>query len=87
MATERRVRKTGKNREGDITSLCSDGEWWSPRTMSDSIRDIENDAYRYYVEQEAPRVYVKVVSEGGKKYLRTTSDKSSKNNLDNLPDC
>jgi hypothetical protein len=30
---------------------------------------------------------VKVVSEAGSKYLRTTTDKTNKNNLDNLPDC
>ena len=28
---ERRVRKTGKDRDGDITSLCNDGEYWYRR--------------------------------------------------------
>lgn len=87
MATERRVRKTGKDKDGDIISLCNDGASWSPRRKADAIRDIESGLYRYYVEEESPRAYVSVVNEGGNKYLRTTADESSRNNLDNLPNC
>lgn len=87
MATERRVRKSGKDRDGDITSLCNHGEWWSPRSKAEAIRDIDNDTYRYYVEEQTPRAYVKVVEVGSKKHLRTTADSTSKNNLDKLPDC
>jgi hypothetical protein len=86
MASERRVRKTGKNKEGDITSLCGP-EWWSPRLKAEAISDIEGGSYRYYVEEVAPKVYVQVINAGGTKHLRTTADTTSKNNLDNLPDC
>ena len=86
-APERRVRKTGKDRDGDIISLCNDGAWWSPRRKADAISGIESYGYAYYVVEETPKTYVKVVNVGGRKHLRTTADKFSKNNLDNLPDC
>jgi hypothetical protein len=87
MATERRVRTTGKDHGGNITSLCHAGEWWSPRQKADAIRDIEGGNYRYYVEEQSPRTYVQVVTVAGRKHLRTTADRTSRNNLDNLPNC
>ena len=85
---DRRVTASGKNRDGDITKLCSAGEYWSPRSKADAISDIENRYHTYYVQQPGTtRVEVRVVNEGGNRYLRTTADRSSKNNLDNLPDC
>jgi hypothetical protein len=87
MVTERRVRKSGKDRDGDITALCNDGQWWSPRSKTDAIRDIEGASYRYYVQEQTPRTYVQVVTVGGMKHLRTTADRTSKNNLDNLANC
>ena len=87
MPIERKVTQTGKDTDGDITSLCNPGQWWSPRDRGDAIKDIDDGAYTYYVEEQSPRSEVKVVSRGGKKHLQTTSDGSSKNNLDNLPDC
>ncbi|WP_026988886.1 DUF3892 domain-containing protein, partial [Fodinicurvata fenggangensis] len=60
---------------------------WSPRSKADAIRDIENKTHSYYVDRAGDRTDVHVVNVGGKKHLRTTADKNSKNNLDNLPDC
>ena len=87
MATERRVRKTGKDKDGDITSLCNTAESWSPRSRAKAIEDIEGGSIKYYVEEQTPRTYVQVKVRNGKKYLQTTADTTSKNNLDNLPDC
>jgi len=87
MATERRVRRTGKDKDGDITSLCNSSETWSPRSKADAIRDIDGGTIKYYVEEQTPRTYVQVVERGNKKHLQTTADRTSKNNLDNLPDC
>jgi hypothetical protein len=81
---DRRVTRTGKNWQGDITSLC--GSFGSVDKAT-AIGDIENSVHRYYVYEEAPEVDVKVVTEGLSKYLRTTADRRSRNNLDNLPDC
>jgi hypothetical protein len=81
---ERRVSRSGKDGEGDITSLCGS---WGEESKNTVIRQIEASTHDYYVEEEQPRVRVRVVSEGGRKYLRTTADSTSRNNLDNLPDC
>lgn len=85
--TERRVTQSGKDTDGDITHLCNPGAPWSPKAKDDAIREIEGGTVTYYVKEEAPRTDVHVVNENGKKYLRTDKDKSSKNNLDNLPNC
>lgn len=83
---DRQVRQTGRDR-GDITSLCNQGQSWSPRKKSDAISDIESGIHRYYVREEGDGAWVRVVNGPTGKYLRTTADSSSKNNLDNLPDC
>lgn len=81
---DRRVRQTGKDEDGDITSLCNTGEWWSPRAKADATSDIRSGAHSYYVEEAGYRSDVHVTSDG---HLRTDADETSKNNLDNLPDC
>ena len=84
---DRRVTATGKDSDGDITRLCNDGQSWSPRAKVDAVRDIENKTHTYYVDRAGHRTNVQIVIVGEKKHLRTTADKSSQNNLDNLPDC
>jgi hypothetical protein len=85
---DRQVTASGKDKDGDITKLCKAGETWSPRPKADAIRDIENGLHTYFVHQAGTtRVNVTVVNGATGKYLRSTADKSSKNNLDNLPDC
>lgn len=84
---ERKVTKSQKDKDGDITALCNSGEFWSPRFKKDAISDIDSKIYIYYVETEGKKVEVIVVNEAGEKYLRTSPDKTKKNNLDDLPDC
>lgn len=84
---DRRVTASGKDRDGDITRLCNSGEYWSPRSKADAISDIESKTHSYFVDRAGYRTDIHVVNEGGKKYLRTSADKTSQNNLDNLPDC
>ena len=84
---DRRVTRTGKDNDGDITKLCNSAANWSPRTRAVAVRDIENGDHTYYVDEAGSRTNVRVVTVNGKKHLRTTADKTSKNNLDNLPDC
>ena len=84
---DRRVKKTGKDNDGDITKLCNSDFNWSPRLKSDAINDIEKGHHTYYVHEDNHRTDVHVVEENGKKYLRTDKDSTSKNNLDNLPNC
>ncbi len=86
---DRAVRKTGKDSDGDITSLCDDGASWSPRAKDDAIKDIEDGTHTYYVPwKKAGRTDIHVVDDKEKgKYLRTDRDDTTKNNLDELPDC
>ncbi|QDH74256.1 DUF3892 domain-containing protein [Brevundimonas sp. M20] len=87
MAT-RYVTKSGKDKDGDITKLCNNGEIWSPRLKADAIRDIENRDHEYWVNwTDGQKTQVKVVNGSTGKYLRTQRDGSTKNNLDDLPDC
>jgi hypothetical protein len=87
IVADRAVRKTGKDRDGDITSLCDDGASWSPRGKWDAINDIETRAHAYYVPWNSGRTEIRVVNGANGKYLRTDSDGTTKNNLDDLPDC
>lgn len=84
---DRRVTQSGKDEEGDITALCNPSKTWSPRRKWGAIRDIENRDHTYYVDKAGYRTDVEVVDDPDGKYLRTTADPTSDNNLANLPDC
>ncbi len=85
---KRYVRATGKNSQGDITKLCNLGEYWSPRSKADAISDIETGSHEYWVNWAgSPETKIRVVSGSTGKYLRTDRDTTSRNNLDDLPDC
>lgn len=84
---DRQVTASGK-KDGVITKLCKSGEFWSPRLKADAIQDIENGTHSYYVIwPDGKRTLVTVVSGPGGKYLRTLRDGSTRNNLEDLPDC
>ncbi len=85
---KRYVRATGKDRQGDITRLCNAGDYWSPRSKADAIGDIETGAHSYWVNwANYPETQIRVVQGATGKYLRTDRDTTSRNNLDDLPDC
>lgn len=84
---DRAVRKTRKDRDGDITALCDGGVSWSPRLKEDAISDIENHIHTYHVPWTDGRTEIRVVQGPDGKYLRTDRDQTSRNNLDDLPDC
>lgn len=85
---DREVTATGKDSDGDITSLCNSGEDWSPRSKVDAINDITSGVHRYHVGSGVDRVEVIVVPDAdGRLHLRTTGDDTTTNNLDELPDC
>lgn len=85
--SDRAVRNTGKDRDGDITKLCDPGQSWSPRNKADAIRDLEGGIHTYYVPWKSGRTEIRVVNGPSGKYLRTDRDDTNKNNLDDLPDC
>lgn len=81
----RRVTRTGKDRDGDITKLC--GPTWSA-SKSQAIRHIERGINSYYVQDRYGRTAdVHVVKGSTGKYLRTDPNSNCSDNLDNLPDC
>jgi hypothetical protein len=84
---ERRVTRTRKDDDGDITALCNTGNYWSPRNKQNAIRDIELGLHSYYVLEGGDKVDIHVVDGPDGKYLRTDPDKTDSNNLDDLPDC
>jgi hypothetical protein len=84
---DRAVRKTRKDRDGDILALCNDGDFWSPRQKADAIADIELGRHTYYVPWKSGRTEIRVVNGPRGKYLRTDRDRTDRNNLDDLPDC
>ena len=85
---KRYVRATGKDNSGDITSLCNAGASWSPRSKSGAIADIESGVHEYWVNwASSPETQIHVVKGRYGKYLRTDRDNTSRNNLDDLPDC
>ena len=85
---DRQVTNAHRNEEGDILALCWKGTVGLKYTARDTIvQHIESDTNRYYVEEEAPAVWVVVKNRDGVKYISTEADSTSKNNLDNLPAC
>ena len=84
---DRRVTHTRKDKDGDITALGNPGELWSPRLKVDAIRDIESKLHTYYVQWPEKRTEIRVVNGPTGKYLRTDRDNTTRNNLDDLPDC
>lgn len=85
---DRQVTQARRDEAGNIAALCKPGEEWSPRERHDVITDIESDTHRYFVDwAEGSRSYIRVVNCPTGKYLRTDREKTTRNNLDDLPDC
>jgi len=83
----RYVTRSGKDSDGDITRLCNPGQYWSPRAKADAISDIELGLHEYYVQWPEKTTQIRVVNGASGKYLRTDRDSTTRNNLDDLPDC
>ena len=85
---DRRVTHSGKDKDGDILRLCNPGQSWSPREKHDAINDIRGRMHSYYVDIPGTgRVDIKVIPGTTGDYLRTDPDHTSRNNLDDLPEC
>ena len=63
------------------------GENWK-QTLSETIQEIEDDQYEFFVTVNAKEVKVVVAeSHAGNKYLKTETDYYKPNNLLSLPEC
>ncbi|TDL45279.1 DUF3892 domain-containing protein [Microbacterium oleivorans] len=77
------IKNVRKNREGDITHVGVKGLWeW---TVAATVASIEARSNTFFVEcPQRADVYI-ASTPAGKKFLKTTADTTTKNNLDNLP--
>ena len=82
---ERRIYYKKSDKNGDITHIY--GNYWGPVTVQEAVYQIEHNLYQYYVDEDGYRsnVYVEQTPLGHK-FIKTYADKTSKNNLDNLPE-
>ena len=80
----RQVTQSGKDQSGDITALCG---VWGRSDKATAIRDIDSNTHFYFVMVAGAGVAVKVVSGPRGRYLRTDPDRTTRNNLDDLPNC
>lgn len=90
----KKITKTKKASDKDILALCNPGQFWSPVSKEEAIREIERSGKPYsvnspyYTEANGYRASIVVMEDRLRgKYLRTDPDKTSKNNLEALPDC
>ena len=64
---DRRVTRTGKDRDGDITALCG---VWGRTSTADAIREIDYRVHTYYVQDAySRRANILVVNGPKGKYL------------------
>lgn len=83
---DRAVYKSGKDRDGDITSLC--GSMFGSVPKATAISHIESGLHSYHVPlTNGTKARIDVVPGASGKYLRTNWDGTTRNNLDDLPDC
>lgn len=84
----RRVTHTRKNSDGSIAALCNPEEWWSPRSRTEAVSDIEQHQHRYYVLWPGHGESEIYVANGPTaKNLHTDIDTTPHNNLNDLPSC
>jgi len=63
-----------------------DGRQWK-LTEDEAIKSIENGTYAFYVNVNGTSVDVVIATHNGRKYLKTTADGYSPDNLLSLPEC
>lgn len=69
-----------------IGGITGDGFRWK-LSEDDAIRSIEQGKCQFFVRVNGQQVDVIIASHDNRKYLKTTSDGYSPNNLLNLPEC
>ncbi|MEX0828480.1 MAG: DUF3892 domain-containing protein [Haliea sp.] len=70
-----------------VGGVNSDGSRWR-QTQEQTIREIEDGSWNFYVEVRGDRVEVIVAtSQHGNKYIKTKPDGDQPNNLLSLPEC
>jgi len=77
------IKNVEKDGDGDLTDVGVSGRWkW---TVAQVVSSIESGTNRFYVMCPQRADVVVRSTAGGRKFLKTTADTTTKNNLDNLP--
>lgn len=84
---DRRVTRSRKHVDGDITAVSNPTEPWSPRHKQDVIDDITRGRATYFVLANGHRVALGVVEGPKGAELRTDSGPRGRDLLYDLPDC
>lgn len=79
---QRQITHVHKDNNGVITHCYSSGEW---QTVAEIIAAIEKSTATYYTNVNGNAAWVKVVQGTHSKYLRSTPDGTTVDNLDMLP--
>ena len=88
MATRRQVTCINKsNRTSPEERIQNIGGSGWKTSVDDAIRYIENGTYAYYVSVGGHSVDVIVATRNGRKYVKTTNDGDTPDNLLSLPEC
>ncbi|MEV7757871.1 DUF3892 domain-containing protein [Microbacterium sp. NPDC089180] len=77
-----RITHVRKDRERDIAAVGNKGVWDWP--VAQVITSIEEGSNTFYVCPQRANVLV-AATPAGHKFLKTTADTTTKNNLDELP--
>lgn len=81
--TDSIIKNVRKKSDGDITDVGVKGQW--ERTVPWVVASIEAGTNTFFVNcPQRADVYV-AQTPSGRKFLKTTADTTTKNNLDNLP--
>jgi len=81
--SDARIKNVEKDRDGDITHVGVSGDWkW---TVAQVVTSIESGTNTLYVMCSQRADVIVSSTHGGRKFLKTTADTTTKNNLDNLP--
>lgn len=81
--SDARIKNVEKDRDGDITHVGVSGDWkW---TVAPVVTSIESGTNTFYVMCPQRADVIVSSTHGGRKFLKTTADTTTKNNLDNLP--
>jgi hypothetical protein len=64
----------------------SNGTLWK-LTVDEAIKSIEDEKHEFYITVNGRNVDVIIASHNNRKYLKTTADDYSPNNLLSLPEC
>ncbi|WP_084788862.1 DUF3892 domain-containing protein [Bradyrhizobium sp. Cp5.3] len=70
----------------NVGGANSDGSRWK-QSVDQTIREIENSEWEFFVSEAARTVEVIVAKHNGHKYIKTTADGVQPDNLLSLPEC